>query len=102
VGSVDGDRLTGLGGNDTLTGNLGSDTFVFRGSSLGHDTITDFSAGAGFDDHIELDAFSTFDDVVAALTDNGTDATITIDANNSITFINVLASDFHQDDFHFV
>jgi Ca2+-binding RTX toxin-like protein len=102
VGTADGDRLTGLAGDDTLTGGLGADTFVFRASNFGHDTITDFSAGAGFDDHLELDGFATFNDVVAALTDNGTDATITIDANNSITLTNVLAGDLHQDDFHFV
>jgi Ca2+-binding RTX toxin-like protein len=102
VGTADGDRLTGLAGDDTLTGGLGADTFVFRASNFGHDTITDFSAGAGFDDHLELDGFATFNDVVAALTDNGTDAMIAIDANNSITLTNVLAGDLHQDDFHFV
>ncbi|MBA3966027.1 MAG: calcium-binding protein, partial [Nitrospirales bacterium] len=73
-----------------------------RGSSVGHDTITDFSAGAGFEDRIEIDAFDAFDDILTALSQNGTDAVITIDANNSITLSNVLTTDFHQDDFRFV
>ncbi|MDR4494805.1 MAG: hypothetical protein R3B74_10320 [Nitrospirales bacterium] len=69
---------------------------------MGHDRITDFNAGAGFGDRIEIDTLDDFDDILTALSQNGTDAVITIDANNSITLENVLTTDLHQDDFRFV
>ncbi|MCA9466726.1 MAG: hypothetical protein KC643_14970, partial [Nitrospira sp.] len=102
TGTANADLLTGLGGADVLTGGAGPDTFVFRGTSVGHDRITDFHAGAGFGDRIETDAFDSFNEILAALSQNGADAVITINANNSITLENVLTSDLHQDDFRFV
>ncbi|MEX2490603.1 MAG: calcium-binding protein [Nitrospirales bacterium] len=102
TGTANADLLTGFGGADILTGGAGHDTFVFRGTAVGHDRITDFNGGAGFDDRIEIDTLDSFDDILAALAQNGTDAVITIDANNSITLENVLTTDLHQDDFRFV
>ena len=39
-------RLYGFGGDDTLTGGAGADTFVYWDSTSGHDTITDFNVEA--------------------------------------------------------
>ncbi len=41
--------MRGGAGNDTLTGGLGSDSFVRVSAGDGRDTITDFTLGAGGD-----------------------------------------------------
>ncbi len=97
------DRLEGGGDDDTLTGGLGDDVFVFQDGD-GRDTITDFVAGADSDDVIELrgiDGLSSLQDVLAKATDDGTDTTIAIDDENSITLQNILVSQLHEDDFRF-
>ena len=53
-------------------------------------------------DRIETDAFTSFDDLLAAASDDGTDTTIAVNGDNSITLQNVLVSDLHQDDFQFI
>jgi hypothetical protein len=105
--------VTGIDNNDVFTsttadesfiGGVGNDTFVFA-ANMGNDVITDFTAGAGSDDVVELQglaAFDTYAEVLAAAVDDGTNTTITIDADNSIVLNNVLVADLHQDDFKFI
>ncbi len=55
VGNNMANRLNGLSGNDTLTGGLGADTFVFNtalSAAANHDTVTDFIVA---DDTINLE-----------------------------------------------
>ncbi|HQS67424.1 MAG TPA: hypothetical protein PLM93_09610 [Sulfuricurvum sp.] len=51
TGTKDADSIRGLGGNDTLTGGTGIDTFIFESTTVGNgiDTITDFAIGKGGD-----------------------------------------------------
>ncbi|MDA7946093.1 MAG: hypothetical protein MPJ78_01305 [Hyphomicrobiaceae bacterium] len=103
-GTSDDDTIFGDSGNDTLSGDAGDDTFVFKSGS-DDDTITDFQAGSASDDVIELDgltAFSDFNDVVAATTQNGSDAVVDLGTDGSITLAGINMADLHQDDFRFV
>ncbi len=107
------DTLNGGEGNDLLYGDApgvastatrGDDTFIFD-VNFGNDTIGDFSAGAGSQDVIELSGIqglSSYTEVLAKAADNGTDTTMTLDADNSITLKGVLVSELHEDDFRFV
>jgi hypothetical protein len=57
VGTAGNDLMSGrVGGNDTLTGAGGNDTFVFK-PGFGNETITDFSRAVGNRDLIDLTAF---------------------------------------------
>ncbi len=107
------DRLKGDDGNDTLngrfgddfvTGGAGDDLFEFR-QSHGNDIYDDFTAGAGTDDVIALmefgAAFDTFAEVIAAASDDGADTTIDFGGGDSITLLNVVVADLHEDDFIF-
>ncbi|MCP4308618.1 MAG: hypothetical protein GY788_27840, partial [bacterium] len=103
-GSSSSELLSGGAGNDTLTGGSGNDTFIFA-SNFGQDTITDFTAGAATDDVIEFNAvsgFASYADILANAADDGSDTTITLDADNTIVLNNVLVSDLSTDDFRFV
>ncbi|KZL23318.1 Hemolysin, plasmid [Pseudovibrio sp. WM33] len=99
-----GERIDGLAGDDLMTGNGGSDTFIFEGESFGHDAILDFEAGAGSEDVIRFDAdlFADYDAVVAAMSSVGSDTVIKIDESNSVTLRNVTSTSLHQDDFELV
>ncbi len=99
IGDTGSDTLNGGEGNDTLTGGLESDTFVFT-SGCGQNTITDFAAG----EVIVLDGIDgllSFADLVGKITDDGTTATIALDAENTIDLAGVLATDLAADDFLF-
>ncbi|TYC78824.1 tandem-95 repeat protein [Stappia sp. BW2] len=91
-------------GNDAFAAAAGHDAFFFGSMQTGHDTITGFAAGAGSDDVLVFDTsvFADVDSLIAATSDNGTDTTITIDANNSIVVTGHVLSDFHYDDVIFV
>ena len=105
TGTSANNTLTGLSGNDTLTGAGGNDTFVFL-PGFGKDTITDFTAGpnSGPHDLIALDhtMLADFDAVMAATTQVGANAVITVDTENTITLANVNVINLHHDDFAFV
>lgn len=102
VGGNGADRLYGNAGDDRLTGNSGSDIFIF-GPATGHDTITDFSAGAAKGDVIQLlgTSLSSFADVLAATTDVGGNAVITISDTASVTLLGVTEASLHANDFLF-
>ncbi|WP_346915478.1 hypothetical protein [uncultured Roseibium sp.] len=53
---------------------------------------------------LEFDSavFADFASLMAAATDDGTDMTITIDAETSILLQNVVVAEFHQDDVRIV
>jgi len=95
------DGLTGGVGDDGLTGGVGDDLFVFDDRE-GIDTIADFEAGAGSDDVIDVTAvrnIDSFAELQAKFSDNGTDTTIQLDAENEIIVLGVTVADLHQDDF---
>jgi len=104
VGFGTDDFIDGGNGGDTLTGGTGTDTFHFSFGGTGHDIITDFLAGAGSADVLEFETgiFADMAAVIASASDDGTDTTIAIDDDTSITLQNVLVSQLHQDDFQFV
>ncbi len=98
------DSLIGGTGDDRMSGGLGDDTFVFLTAGTGADTITDFTAGAASEDTIEFATtlFADYAALSAAVTDDGTDATITIAPGDTIVLKGVVAADLHADDFTFV
>jgi hypothetical protein len=72
------DNLTG-GGDNTLTGDLGADTFVFTPNQSGHSVVTDFSHAQG--DRIDLSAFAainSFAHLAAHMTQVGSDTQIAL------------------------
>jgi VCBS repeat-containing protein len=84
------DVIYGTGWNDTLTGNGAADRFVFEpetGGGIGEDVITDFQAGTDFLSFNNI--FSNVDALLAATTDVGGHAVITVDSNNTVTLTNV-------------
>ncbi|WP_244275158.1 calcium-binding protein [Pseudovibrio sp. Ad13] len=103
IGSSSDNVIIGSAFDETVTGNEGTDTFVFTGTSFGIDKVTDFAAGAGSEDIIRFDAnvFADFDAVITAASDDGSDTEIRLDGNNSVTLKGVLVSDLHVDDFQF-
>ena len=105
TGDANANALTGGAGNDTLTGGAGIDTFVYQ-PAFGFDTITDFTAGAGTThDVLQLSLgaqFSSLAQVIAAATQVGANAVITIDANDTITLNNVNKTALVASNFVFV
>ncbi|KZL19397.1 Bifunctional hemolysin/adenylate cyclase precursor [Pseudovibrio sp. Ad37] len=103
IGTSSDNVIIGSAFDETVTGNEGTDTFVFTGTSFGIDKVTDFAAGAGSEDIIRFDAnvFADFDAVITAASDDGNDTEIRVDGNNSVTLKGVLVSDLHVDDFQF-
>ncbi len=95
----------GRGGNDTYTGGLGNDVFVFRASS-GADTVTDFSASAlSNNDTVQLlgfgAAFDTFSEVIAATSQVGAHTMIDLGAGQTLTLQNVNLASLTSGDFIF-
>ncbi len=89
-------------GDDTMTGGLGNDTFMFR-AGWGSDTITDFSAGAASGDvvHLQFFGFSTFGQLIAAATQIGADTVIDVGAGQTLTLQNVILGNLVDGDFIF-
>jgi Ca2+-binding RTX toxin-like protein len=112
IGNSGGNKLFGLGGNDTLqgstgndtlTGGTGNDTFAFL-AGFGKDVIADFQAGSGATDVISLSlgtSFDSFAEVMAATSQVGANAIITIDALNIITLKGINKAGLVSDDFLF-
>lgn len=105
-GEAGNDILMGDTGNDTLTGGLGADTFQFttvsngNQNNFGHDTITDFGVA---EDVMDLSPFgiTNIADVQAIASDDGTNTTITIDAERSIVLQNVTVAELTAPNFIF-
>ncbi|MEQ1709129.1 MAG: calcium-binding protein [Terricaulis sp.] len=93
----------GRGGDDTYTGGLGNDVFVFR-LSEGADTITDFVAG-GTADAVQLAgfgaAFDSFAEIIAAATQIGADTIIDFGGGQTLTLQNVALANLSSGDFIF-
>ena len=101
VGGAGNDVLIDGQGNDGLAGGVGDDLFVFDDEE-GIDTISDFQAGASSDDVIDVTAvrnIDSFAELQAKFSDDGTDTTIQLDAENSIVVLGVTVADLHEDDF---
>jgi Ca2+-binding RTX toxin-like protein len=95
----------GRGGDDTLTGGLGDDAFVFR-LGEGSDAITDFSPlAASNNDVIQLvgfgAAFDTFAEVMAAASQNGADVVIDFGSGQTLTLQNLTLAALASADFIF-
>jgi Ca2+-binding RTX toxin-like protein len=95
----------GRGGDDTLTGGLGDDAFVFR-LGEGSDAITDFSPlAASNNDVIELvgfgAAFDSFAEVMAAASQNGADVVIDFGSGQTLTLQNLTLAALASADFIF-
>ena len=105
VGSVDGetiwaldgdDRLEGGAGDDTLSGGLGADAFVFKADD-GADTVEDFSDGA---DLIQFDITGiTFADL--GISADGADTIVSYDTDDTIRLKNVASTTIDENDFVF-
>ncbi|MBX9647849.1 MAG: VCBS domain-containing protein, partial [Xanthobacteraceae bacterium] len=101
-GTTAGDTFNHVGGNVTIFGNGGPDTFVFK-PGFGSATIADFDAN---NDTIEIskDLFTTFADVIAHAhpVNSNLDLAITDAASETITLKGVTASQLHASNFHLV
>ena len=81
------DQITGGLGNDQLSGGTGNDTFVWNAGETGTDTITGFAGG----DVLDLSALLQGENAgnlssYLQATSNGTDTTISIDADGGSNF----------------
>jgi serralysin len=97
------DYLYGDVGNDSLTGGLGADVFVFT-PGFGSDTITDFWAGTGRTDRVQLlnTDMHSFADVFSHLTETAAGAVLSVNGGaDSITFAGVHLNQLVADDFLF-
>jgi hypothetical protein len=91
------DTITGLGGNDTLEGGSGNDSFVFN-IGHGHDLVNDFDQYG--DDRLQFATalFRDFNAVLAKTKQVGADLLITTSATRSVRFVNSNRSDFTAGD----
>ncbi len=101
-GGAGNDTLNGTAGRDLVVGGAGNDTFNIVAGG-GSDTIADFAAGAGAGDVVKLTgySFSDFASVQGAMTQNGADTVLKLNATESLTFQNTQKSAFAADDFGF-
>lgn len=83
--------ITGGLGNDTMTGNLNSDTYVFGAANSGNDTITNFqiTGGANVRDHLDLGGGDITNVDYHAATNS---TVVTLSNGGQITFENLSAS----------
>ncbi|MDQ7249752.1 Ig-like domain-containing protein [Dongia sedimenti] len=100
-GGYGNDVLDGGVGNDLLTGGRGADTFVFA-ASFGEDTITDFGDCGADVIAFAGGLFASFADMMAHAAQAGSDVTITLDDDNTLTLIGTKLATLHEDDFSFV
>ncbi|MEL6318611.1 MAG: Ig-like domain-containing protein, partial [Pseudomonadota bacterium] len=95
-GGSEGDRLDGGSGDDEMTGGGGVDVFVFRAGS-GADLVTDYTAGV---DLLEVgDYFASKAAALAAVSQSGADAVLTLDGTHQATLAGVQAASLTEDDF---
>lgn len=106
IGGAGDDTIDGGGGDDYLSGGGGADVFVFNDGD-GNDVIRgfgDISGGIGVDE-IDFDAatfgFIDFGDVQAAMTTVGLNTLLTLDADDSILFLDRDIDSFVAGEFDF-
>jgi beta-glucanase (GH16 family) len=94
--------VDGAGGADVLYGGGGNDRFVMK-QGYGGLTIADWHGSAGVSDTVQLLGFgiNDFATVQQDLTQNGSDAVLTLGSGDSITFKNTTVGSFAADDFGF-
>ncbi|HTI86466.1 MAG TPA: calcium-binding protein [Alphaproteobacteria bacterium] len=90
--------IVGRGGNDRLWGFAGADRFIFNTGDA-HDTIFDYNHGQGDYLDIRVSGYTTAAQILAAAHDDGTNTTITFNANDSITLNNVTVAQLSASDF---
>ncbi|WP_168212815.1 MULTISPECIES: FecR domain-containing protein [unclassified Bradyrhizobium] len=96
-----GSPIFALSGDDTLTGAVGNDLFVFA-QPIGHDTVYSFDTGHDQIDLIGYAGFTSFADVQAHLTEDANgNALITLGDGQSIELQGVHAAALTQTDFVF-
>ncbi len=86
--------------DETLTGHVGRDTFVFNFTGVGHDTVTDFHPGT---DTLQFGSaiFATAQAALNATLDDGAGNTvISLDSHDTITLAGVLKAQLQAADFH--
>ncbi|HZS83061.1 MAG TPA: hypothetical protein VFA50_09315 [Stellaceae bacterium] len=88
-------------GVQTLVGNGGGDTFILQ-PGIGHVVIENFAAGSGAShDVARLDRFNiaTVSQILSALQQNGSDATLALSSDDSVTFRNTSLAQLTAADF---
>ncbi|MAU21880.1 MAG: hypothetical protein CMH13_15320 [Martelella sp.] len=107
IGTAGADTQSSFGGDDTLTGGSGNDTFRFvlddtGASAIGNDTITDFDA-ANEDIYIGLNdtAYDSYSEIINAASDTVDGAYIDLGGHGSITLAGVTVSELSTDNFVF-
>jgi Ca2+-binding RTX toxin-like protein len=103
IGTDYDDRFDSNGLANIFTGNAGNDTFFFQ-PGFGQDVVTDFQGnGAAAGDTIRFGTgtFANFAAVQAAMTQQGSNVVITLDAGNSVTLQNTTIAQLNAQDFLF-
>ena len=97
------DVLHGTAQNDLFVGGVGQDTFVITPDGS-NDIIADFNPGPGPHDTVQFvgTSFTSFSDVIAAMTQHGSDVSLDLGKGETLTFQNVDMNTFTSDDFTFV
>ncbi|MET3598298.1 hypothetical protein [Martelella mangrovi] len=107
VGTAGADTQSSFGGDDTLTGGAGNDSFRFvlddtGASAIGDDTITDFDA-ANETIYIGLNdsAYDSYSEILNAASDTADGVNIDLGSHGSITLADVSVSELSSDNFAF-
>ena len=101
-GTSGNDNFSNVGGNVTIFGGGGQDTFVFN-AGFGKATIADFDI-AQDTINISHTLFGSVADILAAATsaNSGHDTVITDSAHDAITFSGVTVAQLHASNFHLI
>jgi VCBS repeat-containing protein len=92
------DMMWGEAGNDVLQGGGGNDTFVFA-DGTGDDRITDFNALGGDTIDVSAFGFGNFTALMGVASDVAGNVVIQLDADDSVTLMNVQKSELGAGDF---
>lgn len=100
VGGSGADTLVGGAGDDILTGNRGADTFIIRKGG-GNDTITDMLPQ--WSDIIVIEGYGIdrFDDLVSRMKQDGSNTTVTLSDDETLTLSNLQMTDLQASEFEF-
>ena len=101
IGDTRDNGLDGAGGNDTLTGGLGDDAFIYTPGS-GNDTITDFTPGPQSPDFLDFTDYQGISGIDSLTTvSQGADTLITLPGGETILLKGVAPGQLHADDYRF-